>query len=256
MKTLLPVMVLLAVAAAGCSMATGTQPAATQSTVAAASPTPTPVPVATQTAPPAVLAAAPSGWGRPPGAVTPGAAGHSLAAICPAVSAALEAARPSLAVRDLVFAHYGIAPGQRHRFRIDHLIPLELDGSNGIRNLWPQPVRASHAKDRLEDKLHAMVCAGQITLAKAQRAIRTNWARAYHRYLSPPPAVISTPAPAAPPPPPSSAPATSCYPLTNGGNCYEPGEFCRTSDHGVSGVAGDGEAIVCADNNGWRWEPA
>lgn len=68
----------------------------------------------------------------------------------------------------------------------------------------------------------------------------------------------STPAqttPAAVAPPPSTAPA-SCYPLTNGGNCYEPGEFCRNSDHGVSGVAGDGENITCENNDGWRWEPA
>lgn len=50
--------------------------------------------------------------------------------------------------------------------------------------------------------------------------------------------------------------SASCYPLTNGGNCYEPGEFCRSSDHGASGVAGNGEAITCEDNNGWRWEPS
>jgi cytoskeletal protein RodZ len=57
-------------------------------------------------------------------------------------------------------------------------------------------------------------------------------------------------------PTPTTTPSTaSCYPLTNGGNCYEPGEYCRTSDYGVSGVAGDGEAITCEDNNGWRWEP-
>ena len=79
-------------------------------------------------------------------------------------------------------------------------------------------------------------------------------------------AAPATPAPAtskaaAPPPPITSAPAAApstpagCYPLTNGGNCYEPGEFCRKSDHGASGVAGDGERIVCEDNNGWRWEP-
>ncbi len=43
--------------------------------------------------------------------------------------------------------------------------------------------------------------------------------------------------------------------MTNGGNCYEPGEYCRKSDHGASGVAGDGEKIICEDNNGWRWEP-
>ena len=68
------------------------------------------------------------------------------------------------------------------------------------------------------------------------------------------------PATQAPPPapanPPAAAPAATCHPLTNGGNCYEPGEYCRNADHGARGVAGNGEAIVCNDNNGWRWEPA
>lgn len=60
----------------------------------------------------------------------------------------------------------------------------------------------------------------------------------------------------APPPAPASPPtAVSCYPLSNEGTCYEPGEFCRDSDHGVRGVAGDGEKIICTDNDGWRWEP-
>ena len=52
---------------------------------------------------------------------------------------------------------------------------------------------------------------------------------------------------------PSSASA-GCHPLSNEGTCYEPGEFCRTTDHGMSGVAGDGKAITCEDNDGWRWE--
>jgi hypothetical protein len=63
---------------------------------------------------------------------------------------------------------------------------------------------------------------------------------------------------AAPKPTPTPTPTPTpagCSPLTNAGNCYEPGEYCRNSDHGVSGVAGDGEAITCEDNNGWRWEP-
>jgi hypothetical protein len=64
---------------------------------------------------------------------------------------------------------------------------------------------------------------------------------------------------AAPPPAPatsaSAPPPASCSPLTNGGKCYEPGEYCRNSDHGMYGVAGDGEKIACEDNNGWRWEP-
>ena len=57
-----------------------------------------------------------------------------------------------------------------------------------------------------------------------------------------------------PPAPPAAAPA-SCYPLSNEGTCYEPGEFCRKTDHGKTGVAGDGKAIKCEDNDGWRWEP-
>ena len=75
--------------------------------------------------------------------------------------------------------------------------------------------------------------------------------------LAPPPPAPSTPArtTAAPAPPPSSQAPASCYPLSDEETCYEPGEYCRDSDHGVSGVAGDGEAITCEDNDGWRWEP-
>jgi len=73
------------------------------------------------------------------------------------------------------------------------------------------------------------------------------------------PTVAASSAPAPPPttaPAPASPTPSGCYPLTNGGKCYEPGEFCRESDHGASGVAGDGERIICEDNDGWRWEPA
>ncbi|HEU5004311.1 MAG TPA: hypothetical protein VFW71_16235 [Actinomycetota bacterium] len=80
---------------------------------------------------------------------------------------------------------------------------------------------------------------------------------------SAPPAVVHTTAPpvvhtTAPPLvlPTTAAPApVGCMPLTNSGGCYEPGEFCRTTDHGAQGVAGDGKTIVCEDNGGWRWEP-
>jgi hypothetical protein len=56
-------------------------------------------------------------------------------------------------------------------------------------------------------------------------------------------------------PTPTQAAPAGCYPLSNEGTCYEPGEFCRKSDHGVTGVAGDGKTIKCEDNDGWRWEP-
>jgi hypothetical protein len=73
---------------------------------------------------------------------------------------------------------------------------------------------------------------------------------------APPPPPTTTVPP--PPPPTTAAPAPApvgCHPLTDGGNCYSPGEYCRDSDHGVTGVAGNGETITCADDDGWRWEP-
>ena len=248
--------------ATGCGTATptdNTSPIISGSALASAGGSPT-FTATSAPSPAAVVAEAkpPSRWkSLPARSVTPGQGELSIAAICPSVSAALEERRPSTAVKDEVYDEYGIAAGQRHRYRIDHLVPLELDGSNSIRNLWPQLTGASRAKDRLEDTLHSMVCAGKITLASAQYAIRTDWVRAYHRYVSPPTAPSAAPAP-----PQTTAPAAApstpsgCHPLTNGGNCYEPGEYCRNSDHGMSGVADDGKRIICEDNNGWRWEPA
>lgn len=69
-------------------------------------------------------------------------------------------------------------------------------------------------------------------------------------------AVAAPTSPPSPAPAPPPATATSCYPLSDEGTCYEPGEFCRDDDHGVTGLAGDGETIICEDNDGWRWEPA
>lgn len=86
-----------------------------------------------------------------------------------------------------VYAEYRIVPRHRGEFEIDHLVSLELGGSNDIKNLWPQsyetPVWNAHVKDKLEDKLHAMVCHGALTLPEAQRAIATDWRTAYCTYV-------------------------------------------------------------------------
>ena len=70
---------------------------------------------------------------------------------------------------------------------IDHLISLELGGSNDPANLWPEPYTGTewnaHVKDRLENRLHALVCNGQISLEEAQTAIRSNWIEAWQKYV-------------------------------------------------------------------------
>lgn len=74
-------------------------------------------------------------------------------------------------------------------FEEDHLIALSIGGNpTSPKNLWPEPHRVkdgwgSYAKDRLELKLHNMVCAHQISLKNAQKAMATNWIRAYQRYI-------------------------------------------------------------------------
>ena len=83
--------------------------------------------------------------------------------------------------------HQGICSGPEG-CEVDHLISLQLGGSNDIRNLWPQPYDGdwnAHHKDVLENKLHKLVCSGQLTLEDAQHAIASDWIKAYKQYVSP-----------------------------------------------------------------------
>jgi hypothetical protein len=53
-----------------------------------------------------------------------------------------------------------------------------------IANLFPEPgsgVAGHLAKDRLENRLRALVCGGQTTLAAARRGIASNWETLYAR---------------------------------------------------------------------------
>lgn len=82
----------------------------------------------------------------------------------------------SYGTRDRVYLAYGIPRGQRKGlYEIDHLVPLELGGSNRPANLWPQPLADAKLKDRVEERLHDLVCDGEMSLDAAQRAIERDW---------------------------------------------------------------------------------
>jgi hypothetical protein len=98
-----------------------------------------------------------------------------------------------VAVKRQAYASYGILSHEPGEYEIDHLISLELGGSNSLRNLWPQSFRThpwnAYVKDALENELHRRVCAGTIDLAKAQYVISHNWVIGYRAYVheNPPP---------------------------------------------------------------------
>ena len=92
-------------------------------------------------------------------------------------------------VKHAVYNNYGIPTHKPGDYEVDHLISLELGGSNSIRNLWPEsfvskPLNA-HVKDDVENKLHQLICSGQISVQAAQQAIAQNWPAAYQKYVGP-----------------------------------------------------------------------
>jgi hypothetical protein len=110
----------------------------------------------------------------------------------------------------------------------DHLIPLELGGApRSIRNLWPEPYHVTdgaYSKDKIENKLHALVCAGSLSLGTARHAIATNWVAAYQRYIS-----VST-----------AAPSTSYRPAPTTTQVAPPQTTAAAAPAGATAICNDG----------------
>lgn len=69
-------------------------------------------------------------------------------------------------------------PPKKNTYITDHYIPLELGGSNDIKNLWPQPYADSLKKDKVENYLATIVCNRTINMTYAQEQIK-NWTAVY-----------------------------------------------------------------------------
>jgi hypothetical protein len=122
-----------------------------------------------------------------------------------------------------VYARYAIT-WVPYQHEVDHLISLELGGSNAIRNLWPEPYAGrwgARTKDVLENRMHTLVCSGQMSLAAAQHQEATDWVAAYQRYVGEPPGGGT------------------------GGTPTDPGGFYASSYPTAS-------TIYCADDPGWH----
>ena len=121
--------------------------------------------------------------------LTPGVAAESdIRVICQSGYATSVRPRGSLwnRLKDEAYNRYGIPRGHRSAvddngvhhpaYEVDHLIPLELGGApSDIRNLWPESIAGAKEKDKVENKLHTLVCSGRLSLRQAQNAIAQNW---------------------------------------------------------------------------------
>lgn len=77
--------------------------------------------------------------------------------------------------KEASMAAYGDT-GSPAGYEYDHLVALELGGAvNDPRNLWPEPGASPNPKDAVEEELNHKVCDGEMALARAQRAIATDW---------------------------------------------------------------------------------
>jgi hypothetical protein len=73
--------------------------------------------------------------------------------------------------------------GDHQVCELDHLVPLELGGADGLANIWPKcgpdstvlKSRYFKVKDRVENYLADEVKAGRIPLDTAQRGIASDW---------------------------------------------------------------------------------
>lgn len=86
-------------------------------------------------------------------------------------------------VKRAVKLEYGLEPiSFGDALEIDHIVSLQLGGSNDIANLFPEKADAHpgyHVKDKLENKLHDLVCNGKRQLRAVQRRIASDWQALY-----------------------------------------------------------------------------
>ena len=123
----------------------------------------------------------------PDPACTPGAVFASAGTSTICVSGYTRTVRNvSVKTKQIIYRAYGIDyPQPTGTYEADHLIPLELGGSNDIANLFPEaqdPRPGFREKDLVENYLHDQVCAGNISLSAAQEQIARDWVAVYDTF--------------------------------------------------------------------------
>jgi len=135
------------------------------------------------------------------------------------------------------YRRYGVVDVP-YAHEVDHLISLEIGGSNDIRNLWPEPYAGrwgARTKDQVENALHDLVCQGRLRLKEAQQIEAANWVAAYRRYVSPVPLAHSKY---------SDDGGSSSAGASSGGGSSAGGYYASSYPSAYT--------VYCADDSEWR----
>lgn len=154
------------------------------------------------------------------------------------------------AVKEQAYREYGILHREKGEYEVDHLISLELGGSNALKNLWPESFKTepwnAHVKDKLENAFHDDICSGRMDIKDAQKQIGANWITAYKKRF-PSDVLVKMPTPAF-----THAGASSSARLSNIVNA-QPAAGAPAS---YPGVAGDTAGNVWVNTkSGVYWMP-
>lgn len=90
----------------------------------------------------------------------------------------------TLSMHKAIFVEYGIDYANHVDYEDDHLISIELGGSNSNKNRWPQPYAfpGAHEKDKVENWIHKDLCKDHKIFRSVQQAqylISHDWAWLY-----------------------------------------------------------------------------
>ena len=111
--------------------------------------------------------------------LTPGAVFTTDASTICAPGYASSVRDVSTATKEQVYAEHGVSyPQPLGAYEVDHFIPLEIGGSNDLKNLWLEaalPTPGFHQKDQFENFEHEQVCDGTISVPEAQRRMASDW---------------------------------------------------------------------------------
>lgn len=69
--------------------------------------------------------------------------------------------------KNSIYKKYKVDIKCKHRYTIDHMVPLALGGNNSHDNLWPEHTLVKETRQDLEQNLYNAVSSGQMTSDEA-----------------------------------------------------------------------------------------